>query len=161
MERSAREQLVIEHFKSGLDVDLRRHVQFQHPDSLERALAVGLEYEVMDEGRDKSRKPVVAAIQSTVTPPPGSPQTLEQLTSLTEKSIKATQNLAENMLKMQQMFADGQKPGRGSTRDGSQIECYNCHGKGHIARNCKNRKNSQNQGYDRSYLNPATRPENA
>ena len=161
MERSAREQFVIERFKQGLDTDLRRHIQFSHPDSLEMALVAGMEYEVMSEEGDRVRKPI-AAIQSTVTPMSDiNTQALEQLTKMSEINMQATKQLVENMQNMQQTLTNRKTPSSGTKRDWSQVECYSCHQRGHLARNCLNSRNSQNRGPNNIYPNAGTQPGNA
>ena len=133
MDRSAREQFVLEHFKSGLDSELRKHVQFQHPNSVEEAVIAGLEYEAMDESRLRAKKPVAVNTLQAQSASNSSPadSSILQAIGFAEKSMQASQKMAEQM---QRMFEQMQRPGLG--RDFSNYVCYSCNEKGHTQYNC-------------------------
>lgn len=118
MARSAREEVVMEQFKLGVDIELRKHVQFAHVTSLEEAVTVGLEYEAMDEGR-KLRKPVVNVVQADSAESSGVDvlaKALEKITLLTEQNTKLLADL--------------------TNRKSQPRKCYHCSQEGHFKRNC-------------------------
>lgn len=125
LERSAREQFVLEHFKLGLDPDLRKHVQFSHPDTLEEAIVTGLEFEAMDDERTKAKKPTnVSAYAVTTTDTP--------------------QNSVDNMTKLveqnQQLIESIQKLCQKSRTPIDQVICFHCNKKGHYRNKCPTRQ---------------------
>lgn len=121
LDRSAREQFVLEHFKLGLDPELRKHVQFSHPDTLEEAIVSGLEFEAMDEDRTKARKPINVSANA-ITAVDSDTNSVDQMA----KMIEQNQLLVDNVTKLCQAR-------RQNYRD---IECYNCKKKGHVKRFC-------------------------
>ena len=61
----ARESLIIEQYISGLgDADLKRHVQFSHPSSLDNAISLALEFEASEGSQIVPRKPKSEDISS-------------------------------------------------------------------------------------------------
>ena len=64
MTLSAQEQWVMDQFVAGLsNHDLRKHVQFGHPKSLNEAISLAIEYEAFDSSsKDKVRKPISGEI---------------------------------------------------------------------------------------------------
>ena len=55
IEFGAREEVVMEQFKQGLELSLRKHVQFTHPISLDEAVMAGLEFEAIEEGNAEQK----------------------------------------------------------------------------------------------------------
>ena len=139
MERMSREQFVLEHFKQALDTDLRKHVQFQHPTTLEEAIVAAIEFEAMDEGRHKTRKPVqVNVVQcgsgdSSSVQTPVTDTSVQQILKLMEQNMQASQRMFESV---QAMLDKIRRPTR--RRDYSHVVCFACNEKGHIQYSCPN-----------------------
>ena len=79
MSLSAQEQWVMDQFCAGLgNIDLRRHVQFGHPKTLNDAISLAVEYEAFDSNcKDRIKKPTVRQgevfqVQDTTGPEVGS-----------------------------------------------------------------------------------------
>ena len=136
MDRSSRDQFVLERFKLGLDPELRRHIQFQHPGSLEKAIYAGLEFEAMEEDvdRDRVRKPLTA-IHTTDSNPPQPDDTAspnELMLKMLEQNMSASQKMLESVTKMMEKMQKTHRP----QRDLSQIVCFHCNQKGHVRTRC-------------------------
>ena len=138
MDRSSREQFVLERFKLGLDPGLRRHIQFQHAESIEKAIYAGLEFEAMEEDvdRDRIRKPL-AAIHTTVADAPKSEDNVsggpnDLMLKMMEQNMAASQKMLESVTKMVENMQKTQR----QQRDLSQVVCYNCNQKGHFRNRC-------------------------
>ena len=138
MDRGSREQFVLERFKLGLDSALRRHIQFQHPESLETAIYAGLEFEAMEGDResDRHRKPI-ASIQTVATEPPqnhepASTNTNDLLVKMMEQNMNMNQKMMENMSNMIEKMQQKQRP----RLNPANITCFHCNQKGHFRSNC-------------------------
>ena len=87
MPSEARETIVIDHFVNGLPHrDLRRHVQFNHPNSIHEAIALASEFESFD-CRFDNRKPeemTIRNIQVNEKPDPGSLNKMEEVLAALE-----------------------------------------------------------------------------
>ena len=65
MDQYARDEFSIENFKLGLSVELRKHVQFTHPCSMDEAVAAAIECEALQDEAIKPCKPVNVIHRST------------------------------------------------------------------------------------------------
>ncbi len=148
MERAARELFVMEHFKLGLDPDLRRHVQFQHPSTLEQAIVAGLEYEAVDDDGLKTRKPVnvcaVSPEEKRSEDSQGLTQMLQALTAQNAKLMEQNREANEKFLEVLGRMSKNIGMRRGP-RDISQITCFLCSGKGHYQSSCPQRSMESSQ----------------
>lgn len=158
-----RESLTVEQFVTGLSChERKRHVQFSHPKTLDRAISLALEYELFEGSQDNPRKPrdiekPHVGYARTVLPPVdkndnNSHVNLEKL----EESIQ--QMIQKTLKSMEFRGHDGsyeRRPnGRGRPRE---VVCYACNETGHISSRCPKKnpkpKNSNGNNDDNRHLN--------
>lgn len=149
LSRHARETYVIDQFIDGLDIhEMRKHVQFGHPLSLEEAITLGLEYEAFDNPHGITRKPRVDEEHYPV-----SAVKSNQKAKGLEKDFNSL--ILENFEKLQKEIAELvqslKKPIYNARRSFDPDRyCSKCGEKGHPYYRCfksqpKNQKQPQNQ----------------
>ncbi|CAC5403497.1 unnamed protein product [Mytilus coruscus] len=167
-----RESLIIEQYISGLaNPGLKRHVQFSHPTTLDRAISLALEFEAF-EGSQISpviKKPqdedLISPICTSINVNEKVDQNCSQssiFTKLVEgmqevqksmmESLQGVQKSMETMLQKQNdnVVYRGSRQNKDSTNR-SKIQCFYCKEEGHYKRDCpalKNKSYSRSQSQD-------------
>ena len=124
----AREDLIIDQFIYCLEGEMKRHIKLAHPNSLEKAVTMAIEFDAVSTGLKSPTVPtkpkVVAAVKSEDSGELG----------------KVISNLAEKVEALANFRSRRRVPL-------AEMECFGCHKKGHIRINCpdKNKtKSSEN-----------------
>jgi hypothetical protein len=147
----AREAMVLEQFLAGLlDRDLRRHVTFGHPMSLQGAVGLAEEYEAFDsvDARGRRRKPdanstdACAAVSGGDGPSRRDTEVPKNRNTLPQQVAGLVDEIAE-IKKM--LLSSKQGSGRRNRGPFTGI-CYFCDCPGHMARDCPKRQASESSG---------------
>ena len=139
---NVREELTKEQFVQSLDMDMRRQIHLAHPATLEAAITLAIEYETMSGSSKKApvKPTVVAAVKSDA--PASSNDTLSGL-------VQEMRLLRDEVMKPPPCrFCKGRDHPRGQC---PEVVCYNCNGRGHLARACK----QKDRRYQASVQKPA------
>ena len=148
-----RESFIIEQYISGLsDPALKRHIQFSHPNSLDRAISLALEFEAFEGSQITPRKPKndddFSAICSPVKVEKKGDDSSQN--SLFKKLIEGMQDIQKSMTTMLQ---NQNKKGtfiRGNIRSNREngtgrrkVQCFYCKQDGHMKMDCPVLKDSE------------------
>ncbi|CAC5369330.1 unnamed protein product [Mytilus coruscus] len=155
---SMRESLVIEQYVSGLgNAELKRHVQFSHPSTLDKAISLAVEFEAF-EGTQNSqyRKPKpeeavnIFAVQNTHTFETNKNTHVEPSIWELADSVKAIQQTLANFTQGQQ--SDFNQVNNTRPRDNKITICYTCQKEGHISKYCPEAsyRRQDNNNYNRN-----------
>ena len=129
----SREELVVDQFLMGLiDPEMRRHVSLAHPRNVDQAITLATEFETLTQslkGVMIAKPKQVAAISD--------PSTASGNNQTTDDLLKT---LIELVTKQNQAKSRPQNRPQGNK---SQIICYLCDQKGHIARQCPGKPQAQ------------------
>lgn len=149
-----RESLIVEQYILGFsDPKIKRHIQFSHPATLDRAISLAVEFEAFEGSLNVLRKPApelehtpVMALSRS-----GSVQKSEmennssaKLTAL-ENSIKDIQESLKLIAKTPRAAANDGRSSQDQNRTyrGRRgVQCYFCKKDGHIRRDCPERQQS-------------------
>ena len=168
-----REINVIDQFVNGLgNLDLKKHVSLNHPNTLEAAIALAIEYEAFEGSQVPLVKPIdtgdtdVYRVQA-IKADRDSVSKNQKVASNVDKSdnseisdlISSMKDCFEKFNKSVERFNKSQSSrGQGHMSRGRggrprtyerDIECYNCHEKGHISRECPSRDEKKSQNKDK------------
>ena len=127
-----RQEHLVDQFMHGLkDEKMQEHVIFHHPQNINEAIQLATEYESWQGRKTKAvQKPMVMAAKVNTEGNSAAMEETKQLVGTVEKLVDKFEGLATVLSKMNTSDQRGR-------RDWSKVECYNCHQKGHIARNCQ------------------------
>ena len=144
-----RECWVVDQFINGLtSIDMRRHTQFGHPNTLDSAMALATEYESFEAVQTSGRKPPQAVSNtsvSAVTRPAAAERTsLGDDSKFMLQVTQTMQDISRQVAKLQQELA-GKSKKEGRPRIES-VECFRCHAKGHYQSHCPLNKSGSSQG---------------
>lgn len=154
MPQEARETIVIDQFIGGLpSKDLRRHVQFHHPNTIHQAIALASEFESFDERFD-GRKPENKD-QSVRSISGESSQQQEMLKAFQALSSQVTSSLEKVTKRLETVTNGG-----GDKQKSSTVVCYACGERGHYSKNCRQRGDQGNGNRDRGYVNTGNQGRN-
>jgi hypothetical protein len=144
--QEAREIYVIDQFINGLSrPEIRSHVQFRHPQTINAAIALAVEFEAFEGAQGILKKPrfeedsQINLISDKVPKQPSSHTSRTDSITLSDIA-KLIENLS---LAVKRNNSRSNSRGRQESRERSKhtnFECFSCHGKGHIATNCPNLK---------------------
>ena len=129
----SREELVVDQFLMRLiDPEMRRHVSLAHPRNVDQAITLATEFETLTQSLKggmiaKPKQEAAVSDQRTV---PGNNQTTDDL----------LKTLIELVKKQNQGKGRPQNRPQGSK---GHIVCYHCNQKGHIARECPDKQQTQ------------------
>ena len=134
-----RESLVVEQYVSGLgSQELKRYVQFSHPNSLDRAISLAIEFEAFEGVQDGIRKPrdtESSAVRALIPPKTANSENID-ITELAT-SVGEIQKTLKSLLHENRFQPKDRKRGK--------IQCYNCKEEGHISRNCPQKQSSNSE----------------
>ena len=151
------EQWVLDQFVMGLkNHELKRHVQFGHPKSLNEAIALALEYESFEGGDSKFRpKPAKCNSIETTNDHVGTDKILRELCSVVQNSTKELQSIKKVVQNPHKGVGKSQDAhsvkGKGQIKsssgkvDLSTVQCYKCKEFGHYQKYCQNTRTYQGQ----------------
>lgn len=133
----ARESMLIDQYISGLgNQELRRHVQFAHAQSFDKAISLALEFEAFEGVQFGSRKPInddtlqVRGVSHTAE---NADETVRELKATVENLSRSIKNLTAN------------REASNTEKKKKTINCYSCGQEGHISRNCPKRVSSREE----------------
>ena len=124
IKHDAREDIIVDQFLQGLvDMDMRRHVSLAHPSSLDQAVSLATEYEVITQSLKTPQfhkpKQVAAVKESGET---NNAKTLQTLVGAINKQTRQLNTLV--------------KPESAKSWTSGPVVCFACQQEGHIARYC-------------------------
>lgn len=137
---SALEAQIIDHFIHGLGhYELKKHVQFHHPLSLDQAIAYAMEYEAFDGSLDHVKKPFTCN-----EPEIERDQGMIHMRTIQKRDNSVTREEIENIIdrkleKLKTEIKDLLTVSKASTQEPktrSEIICNYCKGLGHIESRC-------------------------
>lgn len=139
----AREIYLIDQFIHGLSrPDLRSHIQYRHPNTIDAAIALAVEFEAFEGSQGILRKPhfetesQINTLKSSEHDKSQGHSSREDTTTLHDIA-KLLQDL---MITIKRSNSCNSSRSRSNSADRrlklDSIECYRCHKKGHIASNC-------------------------
>ena len=133
---NARELYVIDQFIQGLgSLEIRKHVQFHHPKTLEAAISLAIEFEAFEGSSNLSnqRKPHSVRFEDEVLPV--NIINSEKLHKKEAKMEAKTSEMGVLINTMKTCFENLSKQLR-STSPSRSVECYKCHEMGHYSMEC-------------------------
>lgn len=137
---SLRESIVVEQYINGLGrQELRRHVQFAHPTTLDRAISLALEFEAFEGVQNNTpHKPKDTEIQSV-----RALKATDESNNLENKRLSELEkSLALMQKSIKKLTERDNQNGRiisRRTQDETRkkiVKCYNCNQTGHISKFC-------------------------
>lgn len=133
--RVCQEQLVLDQFVTGLGgTDLKRHVQFGHPQDLNKAIALATEYESFEQKSSfRSTKPQNANVMSVNPEENVSVKEFRALCATIEQNTRELNSLKHGLSRENRDQAPVARRPNGAFR------CYFCNMEGHMQRNCPRR----------------------
>lgn len=149
------ENFLIDRFVSGLKGhDLQKHVQFQHPQTLDSAISHAIEYEAFENPQNHFKKPTesqeeIISVKAIAKSSANAEQkeekiTLDQIAKLIDKKLSQLNN--SNVNRQNYLGNRNFRNNRfKSFQNRANIICYWCGQKGHIQYDCPE-NNTQNQG---------------
>jgi hypothetical protein len=155
--RASQEQIALDALLRSVDSDLRVQASMKDCRTLDEAVAVMERYEAITQSDPERRKKPVKQV-TEVTDEPKEDGNGKQAKALTDLCGEMAGLLAKQMeflaeLKRQQTRSGPM--GRRVPRDLRDVECYNCHEKGHYSRECPKRGAGATQGSSGNSAPPA------
>ena len=156
-----RESLIVEQYVSGLlNPELKRHVQFAHPKTLDRAISLAVEFEAFEgaqlslrKPRDQEEKHVMALTDRSVR---NNAAENDKITNMEESIRDVKESLKQVIEKIDKPRGRNDQFHGRPNRNKKSIQCFNCGKHGHYSFDCRsakinrqdpaNQKQRQNQG---------------
>ncbi|CAG2213565.1 unnamed protein product [Mytilus edulis] len=153
-----RESLIIEQYISGLgDAELKRHVQFSHPNTLDKAISLALEYEAFEGSQILPRKPKSEETSSVYSLTKTEDMNTSSTTSdnMISKLLEGFNEMQNSMKKILQSNKDkNEQPRFRGTPRKKPFQCFHCKEEGHMKKDCPSLNNPyRDNSYTRQSLN--------
>ena len=145
MTRDAREVYAIDQFINGLTShEMKKHVQFHHPKTLDEAITFAVEYEAFDGPYDITRKPDKASVQVVSrNADVQSKFRAENTPNVSDTSVSdLTKVISEGFEKLGDLITKSQRQGPFRRQ---YKPCHKCGKKGHPHFKCPNTQNAQSE----------------
>lgn len=156
-----RESLIIEQYISGLgDAELKRHVQFSHPNTLDKAISLALEYEAFEGSQILPRKPKSEETSSVYSLTKTEDMNTSSTTSdnMISKLLEGFNEMQNSMKKILQSNKDkNEQPRFRGTPRKKPFQCFHCKEEGHMKKDCPSLNNpylDNSQARGQSFNNP-------
>ncbi len=137
--REAQEQIALDALLRAVDSDLRIQCSMQDCRNLDSAVAVMEKYEAVVQADPDRRKKPVKKVAETVEPDTEEAVEGQQLKGLNDLCGKMSGLLSQQMEFLTEMKKGQDRPrsfDRRRMHNIEDVECYNCHAKGHYSRSC-------------------------
>lgn len=129
--------------------ELKEHVIFQHPKSLDAAISHTVEYEAVKGNQVAPSKPntqhdegYIQAVKQSQNEKTVPPNTYKELNDLIQTLNIYMEKWNKTLEQLQQR---NRQRTNVASKDYSNFTCFTCKQKGHIARNCPNKATTQEQ----------------
>ncbi|CAC5358814.1 unnamed protein product [Mytilus coruscus] len=141
-----RESLIVEQYISGLgSAELKRHVQFAHPTTLDRAISLAVEFEAFEGAQIYPRKPKDLE-ELPVLALTNSKREVENRFQENSKIEKLEDSIRDVQLSLKQVIDkidktpnrpnNSGRPAHRNFRQKKVVNCYHCQKEGHYIRDC-------------------------
>lgn len=133
--------MIIEQYISGLgDADLKRHVQFSHPSSLDNAISLALEFKAFEDSQIVPRKPKSDYISSVcpVVRKEVVNESLHPSNAIVGKLLEGINEIQNSMKAILQSKSDntGHFSPRFRNQNRRHTQYFHCKNEGHTKRGC-------------------------
>jgi hypothetical protein len=130
--------MLVDQYIAGLgNQDLRRHVQFAHPPSFDKAISLALEFEAFEGVQFGSRKPMNEDVPHV--------RSVSHTSGNTDEAVRELRATVESLSRSIQKLTTNKEAPTIENRLKKKINCYTCGLEGHISRNCPNRERSEEE----------------
>ena len=157
--QNSKESRLVDKFLEGLqDSDMKKHVMFQHPDSIEAAVSIAVEWEAFEEvqqvngvKKPKDRERAYALVNSDHNWAKALERRIEALTLAVQTNKEKQEMKSETSgdrgqaPKTRYGKFNGKKIGQ-KAQNLENIQCYFCHEFGHYCRDCPKRAHTLHYG---------------
>lgn len=133
------------------DAELKRHVQFSHPNTLDKAISLALEYEAFEGSSILPRKPKSEETSSVYSLTKTEDMNTSSTTSdnMISKLLEGFNEMQSSMKKILQPNKDkNEQPRFRGTSRKKTFQCFHCKEEGHMKKDCPS---SNNPYRDNSY----------
>lgn len=132
------ERMLVDLFIKGLpNHEMKRHVYLAKTESLSDAINAAVTYEAFDGSNIRKPKPTVSSINN-------------ESAKLSEVIVKLSDKVEGLQRELTSLKERKERPRFPQSRDWSNVVCFKCQGKGHVARDCGNGGPAPSKASDKS-----------